>query len=375
MKIYYEDSLPYAKAFFSDVAECQVFSHRTVTAESLADADILLVRSTTKVNEQLLALNQGLKFVGTATAGTNHMDFNYLHGRGIQTASAAGCNAVAVAEYVLSAIFVMAEKLAWLLADKTVGIVGAGHVGSALQQKLKALGIKTLLCDPPLQEQGDQREFVDMQQIMACDVITLHVPLVTEGLYPTAHLFDHVRLAKLSRDQVLINACRGEVLDNQAALALFKQGKPLNLVLDVWENEPAIELELVPYVALATAHIAGHTIEGKARGTEMLYHKVCKLLNQPILKHLSDYLPLADPQVVELQANELSEQVWRDLILSVYDIRNDDQQFKASINEPEQFGYIRKNYAIRREFAALQVNAGNFHGSEAIYELGFSPLR
>jgi erythronate-4-phosphate dehydrogenase len=375
MKIYYEDSLPYAEQFFADLAQCQVFSHRTVTADTLADADILLVRSTTKVNEQLLSLNQQLKFVGTATAGTNHMDFDYLQGRGIETASAAGCNAVAVAEYVLSAIFVMAEKLAWLLADKTVGIVGAGHVGSALEQKLKALGIKTLLCDPPLQDKGDPREFVDMQQIMACDVISLHVPLVKDGLYPTAHLFDRNRLATLTADQILINACRGEVLDNQAALSLFKQGKAMNLVLDVWENEPLIDLELVPYVALATAHIAGHTIEGKARGTEMLYHKVCELLNKPICKQLSDYLPVADPLILEISDNGEEQDVIKGLILSVYDIRNDNLQFKASINEPEQFGYIRKNYAIRREFAALQVNAGNFDRSEAIYELGFSPLR
>ena len=375
MKIYYEDSLPYAEQFFADLAECQVFSHRTVTAETLADADILLVRSTTKVNQQLLALNKCLRFVGTATAGTNHMDFSYLQARGIQTASAAGCNAVAVAEYVLSAIFVMAEKLAWRLADKTVGIVGAGHVGSALQQKLQALGIKTLLCDPPLQEQGDTRTFVAMEEIMACDVITLHVPLVTAGKHATAHLFDKARLAQLNQNQLLINACRGEVLDNQAALSLFQQGKILNLVLDVWENEPAIERALVPYVALATAHIAGHTIEGKARGTEMLYQQLCELLNKPILKCLADYLPQPDPQVLDLPAQGEDEDVLRALILSVYDIRNDDQQFKASLLEPEQFGYIRKNYAIRREFAALQVNTGNFHGSEAIYGLGFSPLR
>jgi erythronate-4-phosphate dehydrogenase len=371
MKIYYEDSLPYAHEFLSDLGECEVFSHRTVSAEQIADADILLVRSTTKVNEALLHLNKNIQFVATATAGTNHIDFDYLDGRGIEHGSAGGCNAVAVAEYVLSTLFVMAEKLQWLLKGKVVGIVGAGHVGSALVAKLEALGIAYKLCDPPLAAQGDSRQFVDMNGIMECDVITLHVPYIKEGEYQTLHMFDAKRLAQLKDNQLLINACRGEVIDNQAALELYQQGKKLNLVLDVWENEPAINKELVPYVALGTAHIAGHTIEGKARGTEMLYQQLCKRLKISVSKRLSDYLPAPEQAFLELPSTETKTGLVRDLILGIYDIKQDDLQFKASLGEAEQFRYIRKHYPIRREFAAHTVNAGNYHDSEAIYALGF----
>ncbi len=372
MKIYYEDSLPYAQEFFSDLGDCEVFSHRTVSAEIVADADILLVRSTTKVNQELLHLNHKIQYVATATAGTNHIDAAYLDSRGIAHGSAGGCNAVAVAEYVLSALFVMQQKLNWQLSDKIVGIVGAGHVGTALQEKFNALGIQSKLCDPPLQDLGDPRQFVDMQEIMQCDIITLHVPFISEGPHQTKHMFDAARLAQLNERQILINACRGEVVDNQAALMLFEQGKKLNLVIDVWENEPEVNQDMVPYVALATAHIAGHTIEGKARGTEMLYQQLCHRLNLPFTKYLSDYLPTADPALIELPLTGSTDNIIRDLVLAVYDISQDDVQFKLSMGEHDQFRYIRKHYPIRREFSAIKVNTGNSVESKAIYALGFA---
>ena len=374
MKIYYEDSLPYAQEFFGELGECEVFSHRTVKAETVADADILLVRSTTKVNHDLLHLNHKIQYVATATAGTNHIDAEYLAKRGIAHGSAGGCNAVAVAEYVLSAIFVMQQKLNWQLSDKVVGIVGAGHVGSVLQDKLNALGIKSKLCDPPLQNSNDPRQFVELAEIMDCDIISLHVPFVSQGPHQTKHMFDAKRLSKLNDKQILINACRGDVVDNQAALKLFEQGHKLNLVLDVWENEPEVNQALVPYVALATAHIAGHTIEGKARGTEMLYQQLCRRFNIPVSKYLSDYLPPADPAQLELPATAAAQNLLRDLVLKVYDISKDDVQFKLTMGEPDQFRYIRKHYPIRREFSAIKVNAGNSVESKAIYALGFAQV-
>lgn len=372
VKIYYEDSLPYAAEFFSELGQCQVFSHRSVNAQLVADADILLVRSTTKVDAKLLQLNQGIQYVATATAGTNHLDKTYLHARQLDFASAAGCNATAVAEYVLSALVVMAQRLDWQLANKTVGIVGAGHVGTTLATKLTALGIDYKLCDPPLQEQGDPREFVAMEDIMQCDIISLHVPLVQGTPHTTHHMFDAVRLAQLRDDQLLINACRGEVVDNQALLDCFENGRKLKVVIDVWENEPHINLALVPYIALATAHIAGHTIEGKARGTEMLYQQVCKRLHKPVEKSLAHFLPKAEPGTIDVPHKLSGQALFTYLILSVYDISQDSQLFKRTVHQPDQFGYIRKNYSIRREFAALKVNTGNSSGSEAIYALGFA---
>jgi len=375
MKIYYEDSMPYAAEFFSELGECQVFSHKTVDSSMLSDADVLLVRSTTKVNANLLDGNSCLKFVATATAGTDHIDQEYLAKRGIPFVSAGGCNAVAVAEYVLSAIVVTANKQNWNLADKTVGIVGAGHVGTALSRVLTVLGIKHKLCDPPLTDAGDPRAFVTMNEIMQCDVITLHVPWVKAGKYQTQGMFDKQRLSQLSEQQLLINACRGEVIDNQAALELFEQGKKLNLVLDVWDNEPDIKLELIPHIALATAHIAGHTIEGKARGTEMLYLALCELLGKQADKKLSDYLPESTIGPLLVKEDQDLLQAASQLTLEVYDISQDDQAFKKQAQGPEQFRYIRKHYPIRREFSAIAVNTGNFVDSKAIYALGFLPTK
>jgi erythronate-4-phosphate dehydrogenase len=373
MKIYYEDSMPYAAEFFSELGECEVFSHKTVNAETLADADVLLVRSTTKVNQQLLAKNKQVQFVATATAGTDHIDKNYLASQNIPFISAGGCNSVAVAEYVLSAMLVMSKRLNWQLVDKTVGIVGAGHVGSALARVLTVLGINHKLCDPPLADAGDAREFVSMNDIMQCDVISLHVPWVKDGPYPTQHLFDKARLAALKNNQILINACRGEVINNQAALALFEQGNSLNLVLDVWENEPNINLDLIPHIALATAHIAGHTIEGKARGTEMLYLALCKHLGIQADKKLSDYLPKAQSSQIKITEKQDFWQVFYLLVLDVYNIEKDDQYFRANMQSADQFRYIRKHYPIRREFSAITLNTGNFADSKAIYGVGFLP--
>jgi erythronate-4-phosphate dehydrogenase len=373
MKIYYEDSMPYAAEFFSELGECEVFSHKTVNAETLADADVLLVRSTTKVNQQLLAKNKQVQFVATATAGTDHIDKNYLASQNIPFISAGGCNSVAVAEYVLSAMLVMSKRLNWQLVDKTVGIVGAGHVGSALARVLTVLGINHKLCDPPLADAGDAREFVSMNDIMQCDVISLHVPWVKDGPYPTQHLFDKARLAALKNNQILINACRGEVINNQAAVALFEQGNSLNLVLDVWENEPNINLDLIPHIALATAHIAGHTIEGKARGTEMLYLALCKHLGIQADKKLSDYLPKAQSSQIKITEKQDFWQVFYLLVLDVYNIEKDDQYFRANMQSADQFRYIRKHYPIRREFSAITLNTGNFADSKAIYGVGFLP--
>jgi erythronate-4-phosphate dehydrogenase len=375
MKIYYEDSMPYAAEFFSELGDCEVFSHKTVNADMLADADVLLVRSTTKVNAQLLSKNQQVQFVATATAGTDHVDQQYLASQNIPFISAGGCNAVAVAEYVLSAMLVMGKRLNWQIADKTVGIVGAGHVGTALSRVLTVLGIRHKLCDPPLADAGDGRNFVGMDEIMECDVISLHVPWVKDGPYPTQDLFDKTRLAALKDNQLLINACRGEVVNNQAALELFEQGKSLNLVLDVWENEPGINLALIPHTSLATAHIAGHTIEGKARGTEMLYLALCKHLGIQADKTLSDYLPQAEPSSIQISEQQDFWSVINQLVLNVYNIETDDQYFRANMHNAEQFRYIRKHYPIRREFSAIAVNTGNFIDSKAIYALGFLPLK
>ncbi|GGD67276.1 4-phosphoerythronate dehydrogenase [Lacimicrobium alkaliphilum] len=372
MNIYCEDSLLYAREFFCDWGEVRLFSGRTVKPDDIQDADILLVRSTTQVNQSLIGECKQLQFVGTGTAGFNHLDTAYLTIRELPWCAAPGCNALAVAEYVVSALFSLADEQNWELSEKTVGIVGAGNVGTALSGKLEALGIEYLLCDPPLAESDDPRDFVGMPDIMACDIISLHVPLIESDPFPTMHLFDEPLLASLDPQQVLINACRGEVINNRALLELCRDGSFPMLVMDVWEHEPDICTELVPYTQLATAHIAGHTLEGKARGTEMLYQHLAMLLNKPVAHKLADFLP--SPDVAELTPDTTlaSQQALSGLVFSVYDIRRDDAHFRANVDSSEQFEYTRKHYAIRREFASASVSTGNSSMTKAILGLGFS---
>jgi len=397
MNIYFDENMPFAKEFFSDLGTLTAFSGRDLTAEKIADADVLLVRSITKVNERLLSKNDQLQFVGTATIGVDHIDQTLLAEKNITFTSAPGCNAISVAEYVISALIVMAERDLLDVFSLTVGIVGAGNTGSRLSEKLTALGIKHVLCDPILEKQqganvcadthtnqnDDNREYVSLEQALACDVISLHVPIINDGEHPTYHLLDERKLSQLSDNQILINACRGEVIDNQALLSLKQQGMKTRLILDVWENEPNILMPLVEYADIATAHIAGYSLEGKARGTQMLYQALCKKLNVAEKYTLAQFLPTALINNVTVSSTsdvgQCDQTLLTPLVKTVYDIRRDDAIFRHQIIE-KGFDTIRKTYPIRREFSAVSVNdtdsaAANINDSTSIRilnQLGFS---
>lgn len=388
MKIFFDENMPFAREFFADFGQLTAFNGRTLCSEHVTDADVLLVRSITKVNQQLLADNKQIKFVGSATIGVDHVDQDYLATRNIPFYSAPGCNAISVGEYVISALVVMAERYLLDLSQLTVGIVGAGNTGSRVSEKLTAIGVKHHLCDPPLAKTDDPRDFVELERVLSCDVICLHVPLTKSGPDATYHLLNQQRLAKLSDQQILINACRGEVIDNKALLAQKQQGHGVKLVLDVWENEPDILLPLIDHADLATAHIAGYSLEGKARGTEMLYRALCHQLHLPVTKCLADFLPR--PVVSELNvdaaslvehkqalplaltASEQSQQVLlTPMVKMVYDVSRDDALFRQQINQ-HGFDFIRKTYPTRREFSSLTVNDGSSQYSSSIRALGFS---
>jgi erythronate-4-phosphate dehydrogenase len=381
MKIYFDENMPFAKDFFSDLGELVAFSGRHLTAEEVADADVLLVRSITQVNEHLLQHNKKLTFVGTATIGTDHIDHDYLQSRDIPFCSAPGCNAISVAEYVLSALVISAEQKLFDLTAKTVAIIGAGNTGTRLSEKLAALGINYVLCDPLLEKTDQSRSFVSLDQALSCDIISLHVPLTHDGDFPTYHLLDAQRLSQLLDQQILINACRGEAIDNKALLALKQQGMKTGLILDVWEKEPNILIPLIEHVDIATAHIAGYSLEGKARGTEMLYQALCQQLEIPVSKHLKSFLPEPVISSVDLniQSNKseteikahFDKNILNPLVKIVYDVRRDDALFRQQIIE-QGFDYIRKNYPTRREFSAISVTLPDTVNFDVPYQLGFS---
>ena len=371
LNIYYDENIVFAREFFENLGRLIPFSGRDVSAEMLKDADILLVRSITKVNESLLKTNSRLTFVGTATIGEDHIDKAYLASRDIPFHSAPGCNAISVAEYVLSALVVMSERYLLNLLTMKVGIVGAGNTGSRLSEKLTALGIEHVLCDPLITSDKYQgRSFGSLDDVLACDVISLHVPITREGEHATYHLLDEARLSQLTDSQILINACRGEVIDNQALLKLKAAGLKTKLVLDVWENEPNILLPLIEYADIASAHIAGYSLEGKARGTEMLYQAVCEQLKLKNVKKLADFLPLSSIDDVKI-TQTFDETALKQLIKLVYDVRRDDAIFRQQITQ-QGFDYIRRTYPDRREFSAIKVTMNKEAKKDMPHRLGFS---
>ena len=377
MKILLEDTIPFGTDYLNSVGEVETYAWQSLVPEMLRDVDILALRSTTKVTPELLTSASKLKFVTTATAGTNHLDKTHLDSVGIMHSSAAGCNAVAVAEYVLS-VLLHAQKAQKLdLYNATVGIIGAGNVGTALSRILTAIGVKHCLYDPPLQQalakfgkkDHNGQSFVDLAQIAKCDVISLHVPFIKGGEYPTYQMIDEAFLEGLTSNQLLINACRGEVIDEVALLSVLQGEKSPTVVLDVFDNEPAINTALFDYVWFVTPHIAGHSVEGKVRGTQMIYEQICDVVGKAPDKVLGDFLEKTNPIKAALNSPEATRLSVDDLIAvfhNVYDVAIDDEitrnAFASGHNEtPEThiantFSTLRKQYRVRRECSAYALH-------------------
>ncbi|MCG3746317.1 4-phosphoerythronate dehydrogenase [Vibrio cincinnatiensis] len=372
MKILIDENMPYAESLFGQLGEVILKPGRTLTADDLIDIDALMIRSVTKVDERLLAKANRLTFVGTATAGTDHVDQALLAERGIFFTAAPGCNKVGVAEYVFSVLMVLAQQQGFSVLDKTVGIIGAGQVGSYLAECLTGLGIKVLLNDPPKQAQGDSREFTELSILLDnADVITLHTPITREGEWPTHHLINESVLQRLRSDQILINAARGPVVDNEALKARLQQQDGFTAALDVFEFEPQVDLSLLPLLAFATPHVAGYGLEGKARGTTMVFNRYSEFLGQACWANPSSLLPVAPIPEVTLN-RRWDEATLLNLTQLVYDVRRDDALFRREIQQPGAFDQMRKQYWDRREYSAIRLVGDESCQLEPLAKLGFN---
>ncbi|WP_028768368.1 4-phosphoerythronate dehydrogenase [Shewanella fidelis] len=372
MKILADENMPYVQQLFADLGTIETVNGRMLTAEQVQHADVLLVRSVTQVNAQLLALNSQLKFVGSATIGTDHIDLDFLASRNIPFSNAPGCNATAVGEFAFIAMLELAQRFNSPLKGKVVGIVGAGNTGTAVAKCLEAYGIEVLLCDPLLQQSGDGREFVSIDVLIArADIVSLHVPITKQGEHKTWYLFDEQRLNSLKQNTWLLNCCRGEVIDNRALIKFKQQRDDVKVVLDVWEGEPNPMAELVPYIEFCTPHIAGYSLEGKARGTYMLYQQLAKVLNIKADKQMDSLLPSLWSEQVSV-AEMRNERALLQLARFVYDLRDDDELFRKQFLNPQGFDQMRKNHTHRREFSALKVGNTGQTDVNWLSNLGFS---
>ena len=371
LSIVADKQILFAREAFANFADVSLLEGRQIVHDNIKDADVLLVRSVTKVNEDLLK-DTSISFVGSATSGIDHIDLNYLDQADIKFAHAPGSNARSVAEYVISGLFALAELHDFALTEKTVGIIGCGQIGSRLAKYLKTLGVTCLLNDPPLAATETDATYVALEEIVKADIITLHVPLTKTGDYPTQQLINKQFLDYLKEDVILINTSRGEVID-ESSLIQFKQTKPdATLILDVWCHEPLINLELLEQTLIATPHIAGYSLDGKIKASMMLLEALTTFIDcEP---ETSDLNGLKNQQ----NRIELEEDSVQLAVMQSYDIRSDAVALRNLMTLPEQehadyFDSLRKNYPVRREFTTRKIKSNTMTKQTAyiLENLGF----
>ncbi len=357
MKIVADENMPLVSELFSGLGDIVFKAGRLLSPEDVKQADILLVRSVTSVGRALLE-GSAVKFVGSATIGADHLDQEYLQQQGIAYATAPGCNAQAVVDYVMAALLVLEQTRSLKLENKTLGIVGLGNVGSRLKRTAERFGLNVLVCDPYLQP-DDGRPYCDFEHILEADIISFHVPLTYEGDYPTYHMADASFLSRLKPHAVLINASRGAVIDNRALSQVLSEREDLLAVLDVWEGEPLIDIELSQRVEIATPHIAGYSFDGKAMGTYQIYQACCEFLGRPVDLNLEGVISGDVEQLIDLTAGSGVESVTA-LVSLVYNILEDDLALRSTLKLPRErrvaaFDQLRKHYRLRREFSTVAL--------------------
>ena len=385
MKIVADENIPLVEQAFRDLANVIVRPGRSIGEEDLLDADALLVRSVTEVNEQLLG-RSGVKFVGTATIGTEHVDEQYLRQRGIGFVSAPGSNANSVAEYVIAALLVLAARFGIRLGGRRIGVVGAGHVGTKVAEKTAALGMQALLNDPPLARLTHDSRYLPLEHLMDADFVTFHVPLTKSGQDATWHMVDSGLLNKLTPGIILLNTSRGAVVDSAALLRQLERGRVRAAVLDVWEWEDErkgtprpVDHNLLESCALGTPHIAGYSWDGKVNATQMLHDGFCRFFGFERQWSAEGYAPA--PPVSEWRVTERGhiEDRLADLVGRVYPLEEDDLLLRRTPREPAQapayFDALRKNYRVRREFSSTSVFTSDETYASAFRALGFSVRR
>jgi erythronate-4-phosphate dehydrogenase len=356
MKLVIDENIAFAEEAFSQFGEVLLFNGREISNDMLRNADALITRSITEVDKNLLQ-DTKIKFVGTATIGTDHVDIDYLQKANIAFADAKGCNAYSVAEYVFTALINVAVKENISLENKTIAIIGVGNVGSKVVNFAKARGLKILKSDPPKEREGDGTDYVTIEEALQADIITLHVPLNKSGIDRSVHLIDEEQLNNINDETILINTSRGAVIDNGALLNMIDK-KHFKVILDVWEGEPLINTDLLQKVLIGSAHVAGYSLEGKVNGTKMIYDALCTFTNQP--NDWEPKLPTVENNIIDVSSAKNIEEKLHLIFKQIYNIEKDDSEMRKMIEMDDNlraayFDKLRKEYSLRREFTNYTV--------------------
>ena len=340
MKVVADIDIPFLQGVFEPYGEVVYKKGDQIAREDVLDADVLIVRTRTRCDENLLD-GTSVKMIATATIGMDHIDMDYCASRGIHVENAAGCNAGGVMQYVFSALYGVAARIGIKIEEFTLGIIGVGHVGSKIEAMARYLGLNVLLCDPPRAAAEGPEKFCSLEYLLEnSNAVTMHVPLneTTRGMA------DETFFALMRPGAIFINAARGEVIDEQALIAAAP--KLAAIIIDTWCNEPNINIDLLDVCAIGTPHIAGYSLQGKQNATMMAVQAVARFFD---LKELKDFVPVDEdpthtPVLLDLKGKNHGE------IAAVfqynYPIFTDDFRLRM---EPEKFENMRGGYQYRRD--------------------------
>lgn len=372
MKIICDDKIPYIQGALEPFAEVVYLSGKLTTAEVVKDADALITRTRTICNQAVLEGSK-VKFIATATIGFDHIDTQYCKEAGIEWINAPGCNAESVNQYISSALLSYARREHVDLAGKTIGIVGVGQVGSRIAKTCEILGMNVLLNDPPRERAEGSSRFVSIETIREqSDFISFHVPLNRQGIDKTFHMVDQAFIQDLRRKPFIMNTCRGEVFETQAVRNAREKNDLSGMVIDCWEFEPDIDLDLLNLVDYGTSHIAGYSKDGKANGTTSSVRAISKFFGLGIDEWEPSGVDAPDSSIIELDGNNRTEQaILADAILATYLIEADDEALRSSTHLFEQ---LRGDYPVRREFNFYSIRARNVEAEvkQKLRNLGFT---
>lgn len=354
MKIVVDDKIPFLEGILENYFDVVYKPGKFICRADLLDVDALLVRTRTNCNGLLLN-NTNLKFIATATIGHDHIDAAYCKKVGIEWANSPGCNAWAVQQYVIASVLEMAQKYSMPLNNLTLGVVGAGHVGKKVAESAVGLGLKVLVNDPP-REMVEGGDFVSLQTIMEeADFITFHVPLTVDGEFKTYHMADDLFFGNLKKRPVVINSSRGEVISGEALKRALISGLIRGAVVDVWENEPTVDVELLRMVDIATPHIAGYSVEGKANGTAMAVQALSRFFGLGIDSWKPTSVPMPSNPLIEPK-NNIPHKTILEAVRATYKVMIDDHTLRSSIRNFEK---QRTDYNFRNEFSSFCIDGSN----------------
>ena len=372
MKIIADDKIPFLRGVLEPFADVVYMPGSKISRADLTDTDGLLIRTRTRCNEALLH-GTSVKFIGTATIGYDHIDTGYCDARNIKWINAPGCNSSSVQQYIAAALLKLSVDEGFKLKNKTLGIVGVGNVGSKVEKIAGILGMKVLLNDPPRERKEGSDKFVSFEKILReSDIITLHVPLNRSGDDKTYHLISGEVFRSMGKKAWLINSSRGEVVDTESIKIALKNGLLAGAILDVWENEPDIDRELLSATYISTPHIAGYSTDGKAKGTSMVVNSLCRFFKLPLTDWYPENIPHPGNKEIEIDCSAKSdEEIVGEAVKVTYDIASDHFKLRQS---PDTFEKQRGDYGIRREFQSYRIVTGycSRELNEKLIRLGFS---